>query len=140
MFRSTILELGTKWGLCKARIIQDGNRNGDFQNDYQLANTTVVLQSPNPSPNSSLPHELYEMTRKKQEDNNESISIIQRPTDIKDDHIMDSRYTTNPISQNGSKFVNNKKHSLQMKDTNIYTLSNRDNVMNSKVGKDFNSA
>ena len=136
MFRSTILELGTKWGLCKSRIIQDGNRNGDFQ----LANTTVVLQSPNPSPNSSLPLELYEMTRKKQEDNHESISIIQRTTDIEDDHIMNPRYTTNPISQNGSRGVNNKKHSLQMKDTNIYTLNNRDNIMNSKVGKDFNSA
>ena len=140
MSRSTILELGTKWGLCKARIIQDGNRNGDFQNDYQQCNTTVVLQSPNPSPNSSLPLELYEMTRKKQEDNHESISIIQRTTDIEDDHIMNPRYTTNPISQNGSRGVNNKKHSLQMKDTNIYTLSNRDNVMKSSVGKDFNSA
>ena len=136
MFRSTILELVTKWGLCRARIIQDGNRNGDFQ----LANTTVVLQSPNPSPNSSLPREIYEMTQKKQEDNHESISIIQRPMDIKDNHIMNPRYTTNPISQNGSRGVNNKKHSLQMKDTNIYTLNNRDNIMNSKVGKDFNSA
>ena len=137
MFRSTILELGSKWGLCRARIIQDGNRNGDFQNDYQVGNTTVVLQSPNPSPNSSLPRELFEMTRVKHEDNHESNSIIQRPSDIEAEHIMSPRYTANPISQNGSRDVNNEKHSPQVKDTNIYTLSNKDNVMNSNVGKDF---
>ena len=133
MFRSTILELGSKWGLCRARIIQDGNGNGDFQNDYQVGNTTVVLQSPN----SSLPRELFEMTRVKHEDNHESNSIIQRPSDIEAEHIMSPRYTANLISQNGSRDVNNVKHSLQVKDTNIFTLSNKDNVMNSNVEKDF---
>ena len=111
--------------------------NGDFQTDYKNGNTTVVLQTPNashlPSPNSSAPCELFEMTQRNPPNNNDSIAIIQQPIDVEKEHIINSRCSTNPTSQNVPRDTNYKKHSL------IFTLCNRQNVVDMNVGKDFNS-
>ena len=114
--------------------------NEDFQSEGKNANNTiVVLQSPNPSPNSSVPRELYEMTQTMPPNSNASVSIIQQPIHLEEEHISNSKYSTNPISQNGSRDINIKKHSIQMKDMKIYTLNNENQVRNMDVGKDFNS-
>ena len=111
--------------------------NGDFQTDYKNGNTTVVLQTPNvshlPSPNSSAPCEIFEMTQRNPPNKNDSIAIIQQPIDVEKEHIINSRCPTNPTLQNVPRDSNYKKHSL------IFTLCNRQNVVDMNVGKDFNS-
>ena len=117
--------------------------NENLQSEGKNGNTTIYLQSPNPSPLSSVPRELYEMTQTRPSNNNASASNIQQSIHLEVEHVNNSRFSTNHSSQNGSKDINIRKHSIQMKEMKIYTLSNgksvRWSVRDIDVEKDFNS-
>ena len=117
--------------------------NGDFQSDYKHGNTIVVVQSPNPSslpsPNSSIPPEVYEMIQRSRPDNNGSNEIMPQPIDIEKEHIITPKSSANPEAQNVPRDVNNKKLSLPVENIKIYSLCKRENAILMNVGNDFNS-